>query len=406
MPSNGLIVIAPVKPGADARLRATLNAIGHDVKGKRLKVGVLEPHIDFLASRTIHFARMALLDDPNVGPGRARLLLVTDYDGSWGDHVKDLFRITAQPEEIWGCCEGYTDGDRFPVFIRRYTVRPQAYYIAFRGVTLEHIRSALAARAKSTAPQLNLPPGSLTASILAIFGDLLRFPFAFLDVPGILWRRGPVNTLLAARRINATLDRVWWARLFNLVTLNQYPPPPHRYSSAPVDTAAGCAPATPEDEVTREADRDQAPAEDAVAQNQLTLLTVVRPDQLPRLRAVLDLIELYARRLTEQGSLVGISTIHTVRWALIDGGERLLFASNYDGTWEAYIDEFAELILSGLDALWEGSYGFPELGAKDLAALKHFLRCHQVPANVFYSAYPAATVPNISDALRMENTDA
>jgi hypothetical protein len=71
MPSNGLIVIAPVKPGAEARLRATLNAIGHDVKGKRLKVGVLEPHIDFLASRTIHFARMALLDDPNAGHGRA-----------------------------------------------------------------------------------------------------------------------------------------------------------------------------------------------------------------------------------------------------------------------------------------------------------------------------------------------
>ena len=73
---------------------------------------------------------------------------------------------------------------------------------------------------------------------------------------------------------------------------------------------------------------------------------------------------------------------------MIDGGKRLLMASNYDGTWENYIDEFAELILSGLNAIWESSYGFPELGAQDLAAFKAFLRCHQVPANVFYSAYP------------------
>jgi hypothetical protein len=119
--------------------------------------------------------------------------------------------------------------------------------------------------------------------------------------------------------------------------------------------------------------------EDQVAQNQLTLVTVVRPDRLPQLQAVLEVIDLYARRLAEQGSLVGIRTIHTVRWALLDGGKRLLLASNYDGPWENYIDEFAELILSGLDAIWESSYGFPELGAQDVAASKHFYAATRRP---------------------------
>ena len=123
---------------------------------------------------------------------------------------------------------------------------------------------------------------------------------------------------------------------------------------------------------------------------------------MAQLQAVLEVIDLYARRLAAQGSLVGIATIHTVRWAVIDGGKRLLMVSNYDGTWENYIDEFAELILSGLDAIWEGSYGFPQLGAQDLAAFKDFLRCHQVPANVFYSGYPAGTVASIVDALQMD----
>ena len=38
-------------------------------------------------------------------------------------------------------------------------------------------------------------------------------------------------------------------------------------------------------------------------------------------------------------------------------------------------------------------------GAQDLAALKQFLRVHQAPANVFYSAYPEASVLNLRDDL-------
>ena len=204
---------------------------------------------------------------------------------------------------------------------------------------------------------------------------------------------------MAARQVNATLDRVWYIWLFNRLTLNRYRSPEQPYSSAPVDTVADCAPASEEDEVVSYSAWEGAPVEDLVSQNQLTLVTVVEPEQLGKLQAVLEVIDLYARRLAEQGSLVGISTIHTVRWALLDGGKRLLLASNYDGTWENYIDEFAEMILSGLNAIWDSSYSFPELGAQDLAAFKHFLRCHQAPANVFYSAYPSATVQNILYAI-------
>jgi hypothetical protein len=216
-----------------------------------------------------------------------------------------------------------------------------------------------------------------------------------LDILGVILRRGPIRALLAARQVNATLDRVGWIWLFNLLTLNTLPVAADRYSSAPVDTLAACAPGSARDEVVSASAWEGVPSEDLVSQNQLTLVTVVQPEKLPQIRAVLEVIDLFARRLAELGSLVGVSTIHTVRWALMDGGQRLLMASNYDGTWENYIDEFAEMILSGLDALWDSSYGFPELGSQDVAALKHFLRCHQAPANVFYSAYPAATVQNI-----------
>jgi hypothetical protein len=51
------------------------------------------------------------------------------------------------------------------------------------------------------------------------------------------------------------------------------------------------------------------------------------------------------------------------------------------------IDEFAEMILSGLDAIWNTSLGFPPDGARDLPAFKRFLRSHQVPAERFFSAH-------------------
>jgi hypothetical protein len=106
-------------------------------------------------------------------------------------------------------------------------------------------------------------------------------------------------------------------------------------------------------------------------------------------------IDSYSKRLAPPGSLTGVSTIHFVRWLLLDDGQRLMMVSDYDGSWESYIDEFAELILSGLDAIWEGSDGYPPDGARDLPAFKQFLRSHQVPSEVFYSAYPEETVLNI-----------
>ncbi len=81
-------------------------------------------------------------------------------------------------------------------------------------------------------------------------------------------------------------------------------------------------------------------------------------------------IDSYSKRLAPAGSLIGISTIHFVRWLLLDDGRRLMMVSDYDGSWESYIDEFAELILSGLDAIWEGSDGYPPDGARDLPGIQ------------------------------------
>ena len=217
----------------------------------------------------------------------------------------------------------------------------------------------------------------------------------------VIVRYGFANAFYAARKTIASLNRYPLVRWVNQLTGNRMPPRQSVYSSAPLDNCAAPAPLVPGDEVPSGPDSRLPSAfrEDAVTQNQLTLVTVVTPGQADRVRAVMAAIDALAKRLAPPGSLIGVSTIHFVKWLVIDDGRRLMMVSDYDGSWESYIDEFAEMILSGLDAIWETAYGYPPDGARDVPAFKRFLRSHQVPSEVFFSAYPEETVLNMTNDL-------
>ncbi len=57
-----------------------------------------------------------------------------------------------------------------------------------------------------------------------------------------------------------------------------------------------------------------------------------------------------ARKIFVFGKLGEISTIHFARWISIDHGQRLLFLSNYDGSWTNYLGDFRDEAL-GLNPL-------------------------------------------------------
>jgi hypothetical protein len=401
MTPGSLTVLAPLRPGSEAGLRETLRAIGNDINGKRLTPG--RPDITFVRSRRIHFARFAILTDPDRGPDRARLLFASIYDGSLDAHLAELVSITSDMDAVWGAGEGYTAVSGFPTFMRAHAHEPAAYYVAFRDETVESIASAVSARRRRHALQdeTGLAPeersnGSI-APRRAILRRILRAAPVVSDVLSAIVGTGFGNVYHGTKRITASLDRYLVLRIFNWMTRNRIPPRTSPFSSLSLDQCAPFGPLAAGDEIpvhstaTRPGFR-----EDAVAQNQLTVVTVVEPASIDRVRAVLAAIDSYARRLAPPGSLIGISTIHFARWLLIDRGRRLLFVSDYDGSWESYIDEFAEMILSGLDAIWETSFGRPRDGARDLPAFKHFLRSHQVPAEVFFAAYPEETVLNVA----------
>jgi hypothetical protein len=400
MTPNGLTILVPIRPGEENRLRAVLQRIGNDIAGDSLQ-HTARPHIRFPASAHIHFARFAIIDDPDRGPSRRRLLYSSNYDGTLADHVAELAALTTDMNAIWACCDGYDSPDTFLALVRKYALPFGAFFVAFRDDTVGTIRKRVADRHAVVDRGQPLPIGKPTVTFGArVLGRLRQIGRALpivSDVVRAVARHGIGNVWWAGRTVVSTLGRYRLLRLFNMVTRNALAPRRSLYSSVALDHGQNTVPVAGDEIPSSSVALGSGFREDVVAQNQLTLVTVVDPRYRDRAAAVLAVIDAYARRVSAPGSLAGISTIHFVRWLLIDDNRRLVMLSDYDGSWEAYIDEFAEMILSGLDAIWSTAIAFPPDGARDLPAFKRFLRTHQVPAEVFYSAYPDETILSILD---------
>ena len=124
--------------------------------------------------------------------------------------------------------------------------------------------------------------------------------------------------------------------------------------------------------------------------SELTLVVPLAPGGAQRLRAFLQLIGGNMVKAREVGS------VHDMRFVFLDNDTRLLFATAYDGDWDAYIDDFATKIpdyLDLMDCSWEGWPGIRSPEAKDYFAK------YQVTAEGWYVDSPDLTV---ADTRRLE----
>jgi hypothetical protein len=109
-----------------------------------------------------------------------------------------------------------------------------------------------------------------------------------------------------------------------------------------------------------------------------------------------------------------LSFIHFAHWSLIrkvpENGPpqqpedlrytHLLFASNFNGSWNQYIDAFSRILTFGMKVFWGSSYGFP--GPVPTEPFKRYIRHNEYIPDHYYSAYPDATVTMIESALSLE----
>ncbi|MGH9037868.1 MAG: hypothetical protein ACRD0O_19085, partial [Acidimicrobiia bacterium] len=146
-------------------------------------------------------------------------------------------------------------------------------------------------------------------------------------------------------------------------------------------------------------------AEDFGVANHLASVIPVKPGRfrLITLRVVLYALNLIARLRANKGELGGITSIHFAHWSVIDGGRRLLFLSNYDGSWESYLNDFIDKAAIGLTAVWSNTVGFPRTtflafrGARDGPRFKHWARSNQTATTAWYRAYDGLTLATIDN---------
>jgi hypothetical protein len=122
-----------------------------------------------------------------------------------------------------------------------------------------------------------------------------------------------------------------------------------------------------------------------------------RQDRVSELTGIIPFVEGGAQRLRGllqllEGNFQGadaVGTVHDMRFVFLDNDTKLLFATAYDGEWDAYIDDFATKIPNALDLLFCNCVGYPGIHSP---SVKDWIASHQVTAEAWYVANPDLTV--------------
>jgi hypothetical protein len=121
-------------------------------------------------------------------------------------------------------------------------------------------------------------------------------------------------------------------------------------------------------------------------------------------------------RLFPSGGLKELSFIHFARWVIVPHRkfprvsseqpkedlqyDYLFFFSNFNGTWNQYIDAFSAVLSTGLDWIWRWSEKYP--GAVPVTPFKNYIALVQFETDYYYDAYPHATTNDVKAAHRVK----
>lgn len=131
--------------------------------------------------------------------------------------------------------------------------------------------------------------------------------------------------------------------------------------------------------------------------HEFTLITKLKPGGAERLRKKLASDANFANQ--NQAVVDRVGTVHDLRFVIFDNDTRLLFASTFDGDWDAYIDDFAARIPDLIDLAFGEIEDYPGIRSPDI---KDFIVKNQVSSTYFYSAYPNASVRDVWKAMKIK----
>ncbi len=358
-----------------------------------------DPDLPFASLPMLHFASFVIFYDDEFGP---YLVFENNVDGTPQGYLESLLDAALPAlHRIYGTCRDY-DGDgpadraRLRALLLANMVLPDAGYIGNVGRSVRRIKDESALRTElethlDTLVSAGAPTsaGEIFARLRAFARDRCGWAFAAERRIG----RIELATRWFALIAPAVLAFVLWPLVGPLLLVFAIVLRVHE-----VTGRIEISPPDPKQIAALAANEDQ------IVQNHMASLCYLKPGRfrLCTLRFVLFLTKLVAR-VSVSGKLIGLNSLHFAHWVIIDDGRRLLFMTNYDGSWENYLDDFIDKAAIGLTAIWSNTLNFPRTaflvlgGARDERKFKAIARKTQAFTNVGYSAYPMLTVPAIEN---------
>jgi len=400
-----MTIRAFIRPGRSAELMDLLADIN--------RKGAANSCLPFGDLPGVHFARLFVLPevtDLDGEPIPGSLVYMADVDGTADAHLIALVeRAAPGVDAVFSHCAGYPGvpvprSERYR-WLRTRVVTGAIRYTHTVGRGVEQFRRE--AMLRDAIQDFLDRPGSVSAGTTAV--EACRRVRAFVrGRQDLSWALRPARGSSLGFRVRDAA---------HLVAV-----PVAAAVAAPALIPAGIAGVLRLRQLERRDTVDQTPVppahmaaleqhEDFAAQNPFTAVGLVRPELTRRvaLRTALTALGWSMRHIYARDNLSGVRTIHFARWLPIDGGRRLIFASNYDGSVESYMDDFIDRLAWGLNAVFSNGTGYPPTrwlfgeGAHQERPFKLFLRRHQLPTQVWFSAYSGLPARNVDQTARLRD---
>jgi hypothetical protein len=390
-------VRAPVLPGKVPELKSVLDTVGPEEQRRELLPFERLP---------VHFARLFVLDDAEDLSGAeipATLVFLSDIDAPLANYVTQLCTVAAAGlDRVFSLCAGWPSRptpENRAAYLTSHALKSASVYVNTVGRSLEQVRQEAELRdaiADFLDAQVEELAGKSPAEVRSAVQGLVRgradLSWALEPAvpPSLSWRlRQRLRVVVALIAGIALIPVAILALPFYVVLLRIH---------EKADT-------TDDETVTPARLAELEAREDWITQNQFTVVGLRKPGPFRgvTLTVVLLVLDLVCRHLFNRGSLAGIRTIHFARWVVIDDHRRVLFASNYDGSLESYMDDFIDKVAYGLNAVFSNGIGYPRTnwlfldGAKNEQAFKNVLRDRQIDTPIWYSAYPNLSAVNLAN---------
>jgi hypothetical protein len=351
----------------------------------------------------VHFMRFVIIPDAEFGD---LLAWEVNYDGeleAWLALAADVPGI----DRIFECCTGYPGTSRredWMTWMLEHRIAAAAFYCAYPGVPRQEIVNDLKVRARlreladaHRAAYEALPPHEIQRRLYEGVAADPRLKSSVILEEDVRWFLSRLLALLAAAIVLPFLLAIivfWWLWALLSAEHNDAVAPEPKHA---VHTAA-----------------ELAALEDKIRQNQLTHVVDIKPGifRAFTIWTVLHVIGALASVVYIDGHLGGITSIHFARWVIVrdrrdvpraQRRDRLVFFSNYDGSWESYLGEFIDRAAMGLTAIWSSTKDFPKTkflmfqGATDEERFKQWTRDHQLVTQMWWSGVRESTVQNLRD---------